>query len=101
MTRDAETAITTGGGSSPGGIPPFHVHPGHAFEGFELVESRSGSPILVTRCACGTVLDVADAQFAGCPDCSGHDPGCVRCQGTGRVIDHSGLAWRASPAVDG
>jgi hypothetical protein len=101
MTRDAETAITTGGGSSPGGIPPFHVHPGHAFEGFELVESRSGSPILVARCACGTVLDVADAQFAGCPDCSGHDPGCVRCQGTGRVIDHSGVAWRASPAVDG
>jgi hypothetical protein len=46
------------------------------------------------------VLDVADARFARCPDCSGHDAECVRCAGTGRVIEHEALEWRA-PADNG
>jgi hypothetical protein len=72
------------------GVPPFHVHPGHAFEGFELVEG----PLLEARCECGAVLDVAEARFALCPDCGGRGDGCSRCGGSGRVIDHAALLWR-------
>jgi hypothetical protein len=71
-----------------GGIPPFHVHRGHDFEGFELVET-----LLLARCSCGAVLDVADAHFSACPDCVGQGA-CPRCGGTGRVIDHAALEWR-------
>jgi hypothetical protein len=77
---------------SSGGIPAFHVHPGHTFEGFELVERPAGTPMLVARCHCGEVLDVAEARFAACPACAG--TACVRCGGTGRIVDHSALEWR-------
>jgi hypothetical protein len=76
-----------------GGIPPFHVHPGHAFEGFEVVERPGGAAVLLARCACGAVLDVADARFAVCPRCAGADPACRRCAGAGRVVDHAALQW--------
>ncbi len=96
------------------GVPPFHVHPGHLFEGFELVESESEtptqvgretdvyrrfhvppSPLLLARCSCGEVLDTAQARFARCPACGGSDTACARCGGTGRVIDHAALEWTA------
>jgi hypothetical protein len=81
------------------GSPSFHIHPGHAFEGFELVDEARPSPLLLARCDCGAVLDVADARFARCPDCFGDDTECMRCAGTGRVIEHEALEWRA-PAAD-
>jgi hypothetical protein len=74
------------------GVPAFHVHPGHAFEGFELVEGPDGPPMLVARCHCGEVLDVAEARFALCPECAGR--GCMRCGATGRIVDHAALEWR-------
>ena len=77
---------------SSSGIPAFHVHPGHAFEGFELVEKPGGTSMLVARCHCGEVLDVAEARFALCPACAG--AACVRCGGTGRIVDHAALEWR-------
>jgi hypothetical protein len=82
------------GGSGSQGIPPFRVHAGHRFEGFELVERPRSSPLLLARCNCGAVLDVADACFARCPECLGADPACTRCGGTGRVVDHQALEWR-------
>lgn len=81
------------------GSPSFHVHPGHAFEGFELVDDGRSPPLLLARCDCGAVLDVADARFALCPDCDGKNRACTRCAGTGRVIEHEALEWRA-PAAD-
>jgi hypothetical protein len=77
------------------GIPAFHVHPEHPFDGFELVERRARGPILVARCSCDVVLDVAEARFSLCPDCAGAaGRACPRCAGTGRVIDHAALEWR-------
>lgn len=70
------------------GVGSFHVHRGHAFEGFEL---RGGE--LTALCACGSTLDVADAVFARCPACAGVGD-CLRCAGTGTVVDHAALAWR-------
>jgi hypothetical protein len=81
-----------GSTDSSGGVPTFHVHPGHAFEGFELVENPGGTSMLVARCHCGEVLDVAEARFALCRACAGS--GCVRCGGTGRIVDHAALEWR-------
>ena len=75
------------------GIPPFHVHPGHAFEGFELLERAGRSALLLARCGCGAVLDVAEARFARCPDCAGGGGGCARCGGSGRIVDHAALEW--------
>jgi hypothetical protein len=89
--------MAASGGISAQGIPPFHVHPGHAFEGFELVERPDGSALLLARCDCGEVLDAADARFARCPDCGGRDAACVRCSGCGRVVDHTALEWRREP----
>lgn len=86
MARDAQ------------GVSPFHVHPGHAFEGFELVQDSGGSPLLLARCDCGAVLDVAQARFMPCPDCRAQTAGgsrCARCGGSGRVIDHAALQWQA------
>jgi hypothetical protein len=79
---------------SPDGIPPFHLHPGHSLDGFELVEPPKGEPVLLARCSCGEVLDVADARFARCAECLGRDDACARCGGTGRVVDHAALQWR-------
>lgn len=70
----------------------FHVHAGHAFEGVQI-QRRRGETILLARCTCGAVLDVADAAFAPCPECGGEGP-CPRCGGTGLVIDHAALEWR-------
>jgi hypothetical protein len=80
-----------------GGGAAFQVHPGHAFEGFELVARPNAAPMLVARCHCGEVLDVAEARFASCPDCAGGE--CVRCGGTRRIVDHAALEWRAAPNV--
>ncbi len=71
-------------------LGPFHVHRGHEFEGFQI--ERDGA-LLVARCACGEVLDVADSAFARCPECGGE--GCIRCGGSGEVVDHAALVWRA------
>jgi hypothetical protein len=80
-------------GMPPAGIGSFHVHRGHEFEGFQI-EPHGGRPLLVARCRCGERLDVAEAAFAPCPDCAGAVRTCVRCGGTGRVIDHAALRWR-------
>jgi hypothetical protein len=82
--------------STSGGAPAFHVHSGHAFEGFELVGRPNTTPILVARCQCGEVLDVAEARFASCPECNGR--GCLRCGDTGRIVDHAALEWRVAPS---
>jgi hypothetical protein len=70
------------------GIGPFHVHRGHAFEGFELRPDG----VLTAICGCGATLDQADAAFAPCPSCAGEH--CRRCGGTGAVVDHAALAWQ-------
>ena len=44
--------------------------------------------------ACGSVLDVADAAFARCPECDGGGRPCPRCGTTGQIIDHAALRWR-------
>jgi hypothetical protein len=75
------------------GIPPFHVHPCHVFEGFELVQRAGDAPLLLARCGCGAVLDVAEARFARCPECAGEGGACARCGGTGRIVDHAALQW--------
>ena len=69
------------------GVGSFHVHRGHAFEGFELVDT-----LVQARCACGAVLDIADAAYDECPDCDGES--CSRCGGTRRVVNHAALEWR-------
>jgi hypothetical protein len=86
--------VGSDGTDSPDGFPPFHLHSGHSFEGFELVESARSRPVLLARCSCGEVLDVADARFARCAECLGRDDACARCGGTGRVVDHAALQWR-------
>jgi hypothetical protein len=75
--------------------PPAAVraHPGHAFDGMRIVAAADGARLIVARCSCGAVLDVADAVFAPCPEHSG--PACARCAGSGEVVDHRALAWRA------
>lgn len=78
------------------GIGPFHVHPGHAFEGFEIAEG-----LLLTRCSCGQVLDGAVSEFGPCPSCEGageqEGESCLRCDGTGEVVQHEGLVWQQLP----
>jgi hypothetical protein len=44
------------------------------------------------------VIDVADAVFAACADHAG--PECGRCGGSGDVVDHRALAWRAPTAAE-
>jgi hypothetical protein len=89
--------MVAGDGIGMHGVPSFHVHPSHAFEGFELVERAGSPPLLLARCECGDVLDIADARFAACPGCDRRDRSCGRCGGTGRVVDHAALEWRAPP----
>ena len=93
MNRDSER-------TGVGGVPPFHVHRGHLFEGFELVEPEGEPPMLLARCSCGEVLDTAQARFCRCPECDGSGDGCTRCAGTGRVIDHAALEWSARNSPD-
>src|SRR5438045_5676814 len=90
--------MASSSGSGAEGLPAFHVHPGHAFDGFELVKRTDGAWVLLARCDCGEVLDVADAQFIECPDCSARDAGCMRCGGSRRVVDHAALQWRPPDA---
>ena len=73
-------------------LGPFHVHRGHDFEGFHIEEQR-GAVVLVARCTCGEVLDVADGAFTPCPACGGEGT-CSRCGSTGLVVDHAALEWR-------
>jgi hypothetical protein len=62
-----------------------------------IVDSGGGARLIAARCSCGVVLDVADAIFAPCADHGGSE--CARCGGSGEVVDHRRLAWRApSPA---
>ena len=74
-------AAGTGAGS-------FKVQRGHAFEGCELRPEG----VLAAFCSCGVTLDVAAARFRACPDCLGR--ACLRCAGTGEVVDHDALQWR-------
>ncbi len=71
------------------GIGAFHVHRGHAFAGFQIEDG-----LVVARCGCGEVLDWAEAEYARCPECGGAGEACVRCDGTGLVVDHAALSWR-------
>jgi mannose/cellobiose epimerase-like protein (N-acyl-D-glucosamine 2-epimerase family) len=75
-------------------LAPLRVHPGHEFEGFEILTQVDGARVLQARCACGASLGVADAAFAACPDCAGGGAACTRCGGTGEVVDHAALHWR-------
>jgi hypothetical protein len=81
--------------------PPFasaRAHPGHAFDGMRIVAVAGGERLIVARCSCGDVLDVADAVFAPCAGCAGDD--CARCGGSGEVVDHRRLAWRAPSSAE-
>jgi hypothetical protein len=81
---------------APSGRPPFFgVHVEHPFEGFEIARV-GGLDVLLARCGCGAVLDRALAVYAGCPDCGGGRRACLRCGGTGRVVDHARLTWDAA-----
>jgi hypothetical protein len=71
----------------------LRAHPGHDFEGFEILSQGDGERVLVARCDCGATLAEARAVFAPCPDCAG-DSECPRCGSTGEVVDHASLAWR-------
>jgi len=85
----------------PSTIEPFaspRAHPWHAFDGMRIVEAPDGSRLIAARCSCGDVIDVADAVFAACPEHAGAE--CGRCGGSGDVVDHRALAWRAPSAAD-
>ena len=58
-----------------------------------IVAAPGGGRLVAAVCGCGVVLDVADAVFAPCPEHTGG--ACVRCGGSGEVVDHVALAWRA------
>jgi len=76
------------------GIGSFHVHRGHAFDGFEL---RGG--VLDALCSCGAVLDSAAVVLTVCDECGGSGRPCLRCGTTGKTIDHASLEWRV-PATN-
>jgi hypothetical protein len=59
-----------------------------------IVEAPDGTCLVAARCSCGQVIDVADAVFVRCPSHEG--PGCARCAGSGEIVDHRALAWRAA-----
>jgi hypothetical protein len=79
--------------------PFFAVHVDHDFEGFEIVRDR-GRDVLVARCGCGEILDTAEAVFRICPECGPEAraraaSACGRCGGSGQIVDHARLTWRA------
>jgi hypothetical protein len=76
--------------SSPGRL---RLHRDHAFGGMEIVESAVPRAI-VARCECGVALDVAEAVFGVCPECSNEGSGCRRCAGTREIVDHAALEWQ-------
>jgi hypothetical protein len=59
-----------------------------------IAGAPDGSRLIAARCSCGEVIDVAEAVFASCAGCIG--PECPRCGGSGEVVDHRALAWRAA-----
>ncbi len=75
--------------TAPSGIGSFHVHRGHAFEGFELRPDGD----LAALCSCGATLDVARRRVHGVPGLPG-GVACARCGGSGAVVDHAALEWR-------
>jgi hypothetical protein len=75
-------------------LEPLRVHPGHEFEGFEILTQTGGARVLVARCRCGATLGIADAAFARCPECGAGGEPCSRCGSTGEVVDHAALHWR-------
>ena len=81
--------------------PPFasaRAHPGHAFDGMRIVAAAGGERLIVARCSCGDVLDVADAVFAPCAEHAGST--CARCGGSGEIVDHRALVWRPATAEE-
>ncbi len=71
----------------------LRLHQDHAFGGMEIVDCAPRA--IVARCECGAVLDVAEATLAPCPECLGAPAeDCLRCGGTGEVVDHAALEWR-------
>jgi hypothetical protein len=76
-------------------LESLRVHPGHEFEGFEILTQPDGARVLHARCACGAILGVADGAFVVCPDCGGSGAPCSRCDGSGEVVDHAALHWRS------
>jgi hypothetical protein len=74
------------------------AHPWHDFDGMRIVDAADGTRLIAARCSCGDVIDVAEAVFAACAGCSG--PGCARCGGSGEVVDHRALAWRAATPAE-
>ena len=77
---------------------PARIHPGHAFDGMRIVASGDGARLIVARCSCGAVLDVADPLFAPCSEHRGS--ACARCGGSGEVVDHRALVWRPATAEE-
>jgi hypothetical protein len=63
-----------------------------------IVSADDGTRLIAARCSCGEVIDVAEAVFASCGTCAG--PDCARCGGSGEVVDHRALAWRAATPAD-
>ncbi len=74
------------------------AHPWHAFDGMHIVAADDGTRLIAARCSCGDVIDVAEAVFAPCADCAG--PECARCGGSGEVVDHRALRWRAATPAE-
>ena len=70
------------------------AHPWHAFDGMRIARAPDGTRLIAARCSCGEVIDIAEAVFAACNECDG--PECARCGGSGEVVDHRALAWRAA-----
>ncbi|MGH2775297.1 MAG: hypothetical protein ACRDJT_07685 [Actinomycetota bacterium] len=89
---------TAGGGEGSGeGSGSFQVHPGHSFGGLLLTGKHERTAVAL--CGCGAVLSRAKAVFTTCSECSGTgdrraDVQCLRCGGTGEVVDHAALEWR-------
>jgi hypothetical protein len=75
-------------------LDSLRVHPGHEFEGFEILTQPGGRCVLHARCACGAILGIADAAFVPCPECGASGAPCPRCAGSGEVVDHAALHWR-------
>ena len=63
-----------------------------------IVDAGDGTRLIAARCSCGEVLDVADAVFAPCGEHGGSK--CARCGGSGEIVDHRALAWRAASAAE-
>ena len=81
--------------------PPFasaRAHPGHAFDGMCIVAAGDGTRVIVARCSCGDVLDVADAVFAPCGEHGGSK--CARCGGSGEIVDHRRLGVARALAAE-